>query len=137
MMKTTYLMKLEVVRRGRRAAVPAGGVDVLDPPRDAHGPVAIEREQPAGDPGRVGGREVVAERQRVLPLEHSVVARDLDVVAAPGVGEHREDRAADPARSHPRDVEVAVRPALGDQRVVLARERIVVSVEDRQQGRGP
>ena len=68
--------------------------------------------------------------RRRQDLDHSVVALDHPMLVARRRSEHREDRAAHPARTHPRDVEVAVWTAVGEEVVVVAGERVVVAVED-------
>ena len=68
--------------------------------------------------------------RRRQDLDHSVVALDQLMLVARRRGEHREDRSAHPTRAHPRDVEVTVGPAVGEEVMVVAGERVVVAVED-------
>jgi hypothetical protein len=125
------LGSLEMQHGDRRAAVPARGVDVRDPPCDAHVTATLERQQAARDRGPVRRGVVVLERGGIFPLDHAVVSRNLRVrFTFHGRREHREDPTAHASRPHPGEVEMAVRPAVDDPRVILAGEHVVVAVED-------
>jgi hypothetical protein len=56
------------------------------------------------------------------------------VVAARRGGEDREHPAADAAGAHPGEIEVAAAAARDEAPVVVARERVVVAVEDAEHG---
>jgi hypothetical protein len=100
-----------------------------------HVPGALEREQPPRDRARVSRRHRVVDRRRRLELDHTVVARHLVLpAAARRSGEHREDPPAHATGAHPRKVEMTVRPALCDQRVIVGGEDVVVPVEHGRHG---
>ena len=107
---------LEVQHRRRRAVVGTGRVEVRRRAGDAHVAASLELDQPARRRRRIAGGEVVLDLRRRQDLDHSVVALDHLMLVARRRREHREDRAAHPTRAHPRDVEVAVRPAVGEER---------------------
>ena len=95
-------------------------------------PRAFEREQPAGDRGRVGRCSVMADLRSELELDHVVGSREWATALVARLGEHGEDAAADPAGTHPRQIEVTVWLSLGEAIVAALGERVVVAVEDRE-----
>ena len=117
-------------RRQRRIVV--RGVEVRGRAGDRDRARQLERGQPAGGAGRYPRRPAVLERigQRLAPQAVLLGVRPrVREIAAGAVGEHREDRAPDAARAHPRKIEVAARLAGGELRVLIGGERIVVSIE--------
>ena len=127
---------LQVQHRHRRpVVVGSSAIEIRDDRATRTKPVALERQQPPRGGARVGGGHRVLHRRRGLELDHAVVTRHPDLARAPVRGrEHREDRPADAAGAHPRQVEVAAVAPASEQRMVLARQRVVVPVENRHHG---
>ena len=93
-------------------------------------PARSSRVQPAERPGRFGGRALVADRRREVHVVATVALVD-DLLVVGARRERREDPAREAARARLREVEVAALAAGGEAVGVLARQRVVVAVEDR------
>ena len=91
--------------------------------------VALEAEQPAGRLRGVRRRHLGTDRRGELDV-HAAVAVEVDVLGAGRGREQREDAAREAARAGARKVEVTALAAGGEVVRVLARERVVVAVED-------
>src|SRR5579875_2002873 len=93
-------------------------------------PATLERQQPTGGGGGMRGRVGMPDRRRVRELEHAIVATDrLAPIAIRLLAEDGEDRAAHAPGPHPREVEMPGLPPLDQLGMILACERVGVTVE--------
>jgi hypothetical protein len=122
-------------RHRRSVEIVHSAIQICATARDPEKALPLERQQSPRGGARVGGGHCVLHRGSGLELDHSVVTRNLDLARAPVRSrEHGKDRATHAARAHPRQVEVpAVAPG-SEQRMILARQRVVVPVENRYHG---
>ena len=128
---------LQGEHRDRGSVVVARGVEVGHGPRDPHVSVALERVQPPRGGGRVGGGVRGRDRREGRDLDHAVIAHDR--IPRLRAGRRRadgEDPSAQPARAHPRQIQVPTVTARHDSRVVIAGQGVVVSVKHRQHDHG-
>ena len=120
--------------RGRGSVVVMGGVEISDGAGDPQVTAALEREQAPRGGGGEGGGIGVRDRVGEHGLDHPVIAvhhRPVVVGRRRGYGEYARPHTSSP---HPRQIEMPIRASGGDQRVVGARDRVVVAVEHRQHG---
>ena len=107
-----------------------GAIDVGDRARDADEVAAFQREQPPGRLGRVRRGHLAGDGVDLRELDDRAVALQVSDRLAARRGEDREDAAAQAAGAHPRQIEMAAVAPAGERGVVLAREHVVVPVED-------
>ena len=115
---------LDVGDRGERAPL-ARRVEVARPAGEQDVALALELEQPAERARDHAGGAVLPDRRGRLALDPAIAGR---------VGEGGEDPAAEAARAGARQVDVAALAARREVVRVVARERVVVTVEDREHG---
>jgi hypothetical protein len=120
---------LEVQDRYRRPVVLASRIKIGDPTRYANRGGAFKREQSPGCRARVRRGLRMPDRWSMRKLEHTIVTWQRSLARTRGWRKHRKDAPAHSTPPHARKIEVAASASGGEPRVVMPRERVVVSIE--------
>jgi hypothetical protein len=93
---------------------------------------ALEGHESAGDGRRISRGSPLTNGRRQRELEDAVGSWHRLLWCPAGGGEHGKDSTPQAAGAHPRQIEMSLGAALHEPRVVIARQHVVVAVEDRQ-----